>query len=47
MRLKNDYTNYNDRYSFSIDFVKCDDNIFDYCESDDNIKEFTDSIYFT
>ena len=44
-RLKNGYTNRNERVSFSIDIYKCDGNKF--CKSDGQIEQALKNMYLT
>ena len=46
--LRNDYTSFTDRISFSLDIIMCDhDDDKSACETNDKIKEFINKIFIT
>ena len=46
LRVKNSYTDKNERVSFSIQAVACDPNV-ETCASTDDLDEFFNEVYFT
>lgn len=47
LKVKNSYSNKEDRVSFSIQAVNCNIEEDSNCESAENIKDFFESLYFT
>jgi len=44
--LRNDYSNFTERISFSLEIIQCDPEHYE-CESDEKIKNFVEQIMFT
>ena len=46
-KLKNSYTNYNNRTMFSVEIITCNKDIHNECADEDDIIEFVDYLMLT